>query len=163
MSYEKTQTQDETQKILGRLELDILIRWQINRCNTSIENPLEFGLNVEILKMNMPKTRRDRVDELTKLYVTETEEYVYKYTKGGRPLGSPENPFYINNEEDPNHDPTKPEILVSPKKMNIKKVDYNKLYTIILDQLEEAGLTWKNEENFTDEGDIEETTVEEPQ
>jgi hypothetical protein len=162
MSYEKTQTVDETQKILGRLELDILIRWQINRCNTSIENPLEFGLNVEILKMNMPKTRRDRVDELANLYTYEVEEYVYKYTKGGRPLGSPENPFYINNEEDPNHDPTKPEILVSPKKMKIKKVDYNKLYTIILDQLEESGLTWKNQEYTTMVGALNDT-VEEPQ
>ena len=135
---------DETARLIGKkLELDELVRWQINRCNVSSLEPELFQRNVEMLMMMLPSGRLVEILGREKDYMNEVEVYIYKY-RGGKALGSPEKPFYINKPEDPVFDGGKP-ILISPIKGKQKIKDYDKLYMLVLKMLEESGLTWRTD------------------
>ena len=144
---------DEAQKILGKLELADLVRWQINRCNVTAGDKELFNRNVEILMMMLPSTRLIEMQELSKEYKYEIDEFVFKHTRGGRQIGTVENPFYINTPDDPNYNGGTP-VLVSPTKNKAMFTDYNKMYTLILRLFENAGLTWKNENVEIDGGGV---------
>jgi hypothetical protein len=155
------QVYDETQRILGKLELVDLVRWQINRCNVSAGDEMLFDRNVVMLMNMLPSNRLAEIKNLESDYIDEGEVWVYKH-KGGKNLGSIERPFYRNTEDDPNWDGREP-ILVSPIKTKVKTINYDKLYTLVLRLLEEAGLTWREEQieiesgkvDFTEEPDTE--------
>jgi len=152
-NYIQKQVYDDTQHIMGKLELPDLVRWQINRCNVTAAEPLMFNRNVIMLMNMLPADRLRLVKEKVKEYSDEIEEDVY-VIKGGRKLGSPEKPFYINMPDDYNYDGGNP-ILVSPKRMKTQKINYDNLYTLILSQLEDAGLTWKHETIEIEGGSVE--------
>lgn len=152
MSNILKQLYDETQHILGKLELPDLVRWQINRVNTSSGEPELFGRNVEVLMYMLPSNKLEEILNRKSEYVDVIDDYVYKYSCGRR-LGSIERPFYINREDDPNWDGGKP-ILVSPIKQTMEMKNYDKLYMLILKMLEESGLTWHEEQIEIEAGDI---------
>jgi len=163
-NYMNKQVFDETARLIGKkLELDELLRWQINRCNVTSIEPELFQRNVEMLMMMLPSGRLAEILGREKEYVDEVEAYMYKY-KGGRQLGTPENPFYVNKPEDPNFDGGKP-ILISPIKAKTKTKNYDKLYMLVLKLLEESGLTWRTDTVEIEGGSVdfdEEAKLEEP-
>jgi hypothetical protein len=136
---------DDTQKILGKLELEDIVRWAINRCNTTAGDPFLFNRNVEMLMNMLPANRLAEIQGMEKDYVDVVEQDVFKYSRGGRQIGSAQRPFYLNTPDDPNYDHTKPAELWSPIRMKVKIKNYDKLYTIVLRLLENSGLTWRNE------------------
>jgi hypothetical protein len=143
-NYMEKQVFDESARLIGKkLELDELVRWQVNRCNVSSIEPDLFHRNVEMLMMMLPSQRLTEILGREKEYVEEVEVYVYRY-RGGKALGSPEKPFYINKPEDPVYDGGKP-IQISPIKMKEKIKNYDKLYMLVLKLLEESGLTWRTD------------------
>jgi len=143
-NYMEKQVFDETNRLIGKkLELDELVRWQINRCLVSSSEPELFQRNVEMLMMMLPTDKFREITSMEKDYVTDVDVYVYKY-RGGKALGSPEKPFYINKPEDPVYDGGKP-ILISPIKEKQKIKNYDKLYILVLKMLEDAGLTWRHD------------------
>jgi hypothetical protein len=145
-SYLQKQVFDETQLMTGKkLELQDLIRLQINRCNTTAGDPMYFNRNVEMLANMLPSGRLAQLEspDLKKLYMVEQEVWVYRYF-GNTKLGSPERPFYINDENDPNWDGGE-KIMVSPIRSKQYIVNYDRMFTIVLRLLEECGLSWKQE------------------
>jgi hypothetical protein len=152
LSYSKKQTFDESQKILGKLSVDDIVRLQINRCNLSAGDPFMFNRNVEILMLMLPSNRLSEIKQMGGEYVTETDVYTYTYSCG-RKLGTPGSPFYVNTPDSPFWDGGE-KILVSPIKQKMSIVDYDKLYSVILRLLEESGLTWKEDTVQIEGGDI---------
>ena len=163
MSYSQKQTFDESQRIIGKLEVDDIVRLQINRCNLSAYDPLLFNRNVEILMLMLPSNRLSEIKQMGSEYIKDTEIYTYAYSCG-RKLGTPDSPYYVNTPDSPFWDGGD-KILVSPIKTIIPIIDYDKLYSIILRLLEECGLTWKQDTVQIEAGSIEyneDTDTEEP-
>lgn len=140
---------DDTPSIQGTLFPEDLTRRQIDRCNRSASLDYEaFCRNVEILALNLPSSKLAELDEMKEDYTETKEVWVYKYNCGVQ-IGSPERPIK-NRYGD----------LISPIRTEEEETDYYLMYRIVLRLLEEAGLSWKAEEEMIDGGEVEDETFE---
>jgi hypothetical protein len=130
-----------------KINVEYLVLKQIDRCNTAAYEGDEGKFNnaVESLLAMLPKENRVRIEnEKSKSeYVETIEQPVYQYSCG-KPMGTPENPIYRNKKTDWNYDGGEP-ILVSPTTEEVEVVNYQKLYKMILAELQDVGVTWKIE------------------
>jgi len=115
-------------KIHGSLSPEDLVRLQINRCNvtSSLADRGIFNANVLALMRNLPSHKLLELKNMRGEYTDIVTIYKYKYSCG-RPMGTPENPIYRNNEGDWDWDGGDP-ILVSPIPVDVEVVDYDKLF-----------------------------------
>jgi hypothetical protein len=106
---------------------------------------IKFSNAVESLLAMLPKENRLRIesDKIKDSYITKIEQPVYKYSCG-KPMGTLENPIYRNKKTDWNYTGG-PEILISPTVEEVEQTDYQKLYKIVLNELQDVGVTWKIE------------------
>ena len=139
--YMVDQVFDENQKIMGKLELEDIVRRQIDRCNTSATDPFLFSRNVEMLMNLLPSGRLKEIQDRKGEYVDEVERWKFEYW-GSIPLGTIEKPYYVNTPDSPYWDGGEP-ILKSPIRIKEFITNYEKLYTLVLQMLESVGLTWR--------------------
>jgi hypothetical protein len=130
-----------------KVNVEYLVLKQIDRCNTAAYEGDEGKFNnaVESLLSMLPKENRQRIesDKNREEYVETIEQPVYQYSCG-KPMGSPESPIYRNLPTDWNYRGGEP-ILVSPTIEEVEQTDYQKLYKLILAELQDVGVTWKVE------------------
>ena len=130
-----------------KINVEYLVLKQIDRCNNAAleGDEIKFSNAVESLLAMLPKENRLRIesDKIKDSYITKIEQPVYKYS-AGKPMGTIENPIYRNNPKDWNYDGGEP-VLVSPTVEEVTQTDYQKLYKIILNELQDVGVTWKIE------------------
>ena len=143
-SFDETSVDAEFKQ---KINVEYLVLKQIDRCNTAAYEGDEGKFNnaVESLLAMLPKENRQRIEsEKNREQYTETiEQPVYQYSCG-HPMGTPENPIYRNKKTDWNWDGGE-QILVSPTIEEVEQVDYQKLYKMILAELQDVGVTWKIE------------------
>lgn len=143
-SFDETSVDAEFKQ---KINVEYLVLKQIDRCNTAAYEGDEGKFNnaVESLLAMLPKENRQRIEsEKNREQYTETiEQPVYQYSCG-HPMGTPENPIYRNKKTDWNWDGGE-QILVSPTFEEVEQVDYQKLYKMILSELQDVGVTWKIE------------------
>jgi len=132
---------DENQKIQGKLELEDIVRRQIDRCNTSATDMFLFSRNVEMLMNLLPSGRLKEIQDRKGEYVEEITSWEFEYW-GSIPLGTIEKPYYVNTPDSPYWDGGEP-ILKSPVRVKKFITNYEKLYTLVLSMLEQVGLTWR--------------------
>ena len=130
-----------------KINVEFLVLKQIDRCNNAAleGDEIKFSNGVEGLLAMLPKENRLRIesDKIKSTYITKIEQPVYKYS-AGKPMGTIENPIYRNNPKDWNYDGGEP-ILVSPTVEEVEQTDYQKLFKIVLNELQDVGVTWKIE------------------
>lgn len=148
MSYKEIQENIrdlESVSIRGRLNIEDLVRRQIDRCNMALGGPdqLMFESYVRGLMSMLPIHKRDEIYENEDEFNEEIEEYVYEHSCGMQ-IGTPESPVLVYGPDDPEYDPKKP-IIYSPKLVRRIETDYEKLYELTLTALQEVGLTWEVE------------------
>ena len=143
-SFDETSVDAEFKQ---KINVEYLVLKQIDRCNTAAYEGDEGKFNnaVESLLAMLPKENRQRIenDKSREQYTETIEQPVYQYSCG-HPMGTPENPIYRNKKTDWNYDGGEP-ILVSPTIEEVEQVDYQKLYKMILSELQDVGVTWKIE------------------
>lgn len=144
---------DERQKIQGKLELEDIVRRQIDRCNTSATDPFLFSRNVEMLMNLLPSGRLKEIQDRAGEYVDEVEMWKFEYW-GSIPLGTIEKPYYVNTPDSPYWDGGEP-ILKSPIRVKEFIKNYEKLYTLVLQMLEQVGLTWRQQVVEIEGGSVE--------
>lgn len=141
--------QEDVTNFQQKIEIEDLVLEQIRRINAAAYEGDEdkFANAVESLLSMLPKENLKRIEENKETYVTTIEQPIYKYSCG-RPMGSLETPVYRNKKSDWNYDPNqnfgKP-IRVSPIITEVTQTDYEKLFRLILGELESIGVTWKTE------------------
>jgi len=144
--YKHYEPQDST-NFQQRVDIQYLVLLQIQKCSTSAyeSDEISFSNAVESLLAMLPKENRLRIesDKVKDSYVTKVEQPVYKYSCG-KPMGTLENPIFRNNKSDWNYQGGDP-ILVSPTVEEVEQTDYQKLYKIVMGELELIGATWKTE------------------
>lgn len=130
-----------------KINVEFLVLKQIDRCNqAALEgDEIKFSNATESLLAMLPKENRKRIesDKVKEEYITKIEQPVYKYSCG-KPMGTIENPIYRNKKSDWNYDGGEP-ILISPTVEEVEQTDYQKLYKIVLNELQDVGVTWKIE------------------
>jgi len=130
-----------------KVNVEFLTLKQIDRCNNAAfeGDEAKFSNAVESLLAMLPKENRMRIEnERNKEEYTEkSEQPVYQYSCG-KPMGTLENPIYRNLPTDWNYKGGEP-VLVSPTVEEVENVDYQKLYKMILGELQDVGVTWKIE------------------
>ena len=143
-SFDETSVDAEFKQ---KINVEYLVLKQIDRCNTAAYEGDEGKFNnaVESLLAMLPKENRQRIenDKSREQYTETIEQPVYQYSCG-HPMGSLESPIYRNKKTDWNYDGGEP-ILVSPTIEEVEQVDYQKLYKMILSELQDVGVTWKIE------------------
>lgn len=126
---------DEDIEIRGRMDIEDIVKYQINRCNISATdpNPKIFESNVLTCLDLLPAHKRKNVLENTKAYGDEQDVEEYDMWAGIQ--------------------------LIDTKRV-VKKfiTDYHKLYRVILDAFADSGLTWKVEEELVERGKVEVVT-----
>lgn len=158
MSNPLSKQMDTTPITLGKVTPDELIKQQIFYINRSVDDAKEFRNNIEILRRMVPKHVKTEIEERKNEYLSIQTQYTFVKV-GGIVLGTVEDPIYRNKKEDWNYKGGEP-ILVSPTQRQIEVVDYFKLYDIILEQLEVAGITWREIQEDIEGGDIDDGTDE---
>lgn len=141
--YMIDQVFDENQKIQGKLELEDIVRRQIDRCNTSAMDTSLFSINVKMLMNLLPSRRLKELQDMKNEYVEEVENWKFEYW-GSIPLGTIEKPYYVNTPDSAYYDGGEP-ILKSPIRVKEYVTNYEKLYTLVLEMLEQVGLTWRQQ------------------
>lgn len=123
----------------GELDVEQLVFRQIERTNQSaLEDEALFASNIRTLLSMVPSHKRSEIYERTDEFTSIQKNLEYKYWCGV-PLGTPEHP--VNG---------------SPALVEEEVIDWHKLYEIILDVLEECGLTWKFDKWTIEVGAVEE-------
>jgi len=117
-------------EIRGRMEIEDIVKYQINRCNISATdpNPAIFNSNVLALLDNLPKHKRMEVLENKKAYGKNEETEEYEEFWCGEP------------------------VTASKKTVTKFVVDHHKLYRTVLDAYADSGLTWKIEPELKELG-----------
>lgn len=131
---------DEDIAIRGRMDIEDIVRLQINRCNASAYEPDQtlFESSVKVLLDLLPKHQRERVIDNKKKY--QEKGFVVRYTKHwcGQPITS------------------------SKEEIEVTITDFHNLYRIVLDAFADSGLTWQIEPQLIEmrrkEGQISEPT-----
>jgi hypothetical protein len=130
-----------------KVNVEYLVLKQIDRCNNAAleGDEIKFSNAVESLLAMLPKENRLRIenDKTREQYTAKVEQPVYKYSCG-KPMGTLENPIFRNKPTDWNYDGGEP-IRISPMVEEVEQTDYQKLYKIILNELQDVGVTWKIE------------------
>lgn len=145
-SFEKKNEQVEFKQ---NVDIQGIVLQQIQKCQQTISegDDVAFDNSVQGLLLILPKENRKHVEDNKEKYVETVEEPVYQYSCG-HPMGTVENPVYRNNPPDWNYDRNlnggKP-VRVSPIIEIVERTDYRVLYQLVLDELEDIGLTWKAE------------------
>ena len=119
-------------EIRGRMDIEDIVRLQINRCNASAYEPDQtlFESNVMILLDLLPHHKRQQVIEREEEYLEQKEVPIYEKYWLGRPVHS------------------------SKKTVKMNFLDFHDLYRIILDAYAERGLTWQIEPELVDKGKV---------
>lgn len=130
-------------EIRAQLSIEELVRRQIERINisTSFDQKV-FARNLGALKAMLPERKRAQVEEKASEYLYIIENWQYKYNCG-TPIGTPEHP-----------------IMGSPTLIETIKVDWDKLYELMMNALEESGTTWKVEKELIELGRVEKKVAE---
>jgi len=128
-------TFEEDIAIRGRMDIEDIVRLQINRCNASAyENDQTlFNSNVLVLLDLLPQHKRDEVldDKKKEEYGEKKDVVEYDSYWCGLPMSS-------------------------TKRIEKKFiVDYHKLYRTVLDSFAESGLTWQIEPELVELGKVE--------
>jgi hypothetical protein len=130
-----------------KVNVEYLVLKQIDRCNNAAleGDEIKFANAVESLLAMLPKENRLRIenDKTKESYISKIEQPIYKYSCG-KPMGTLENPIFRNKKTDWNYDGGEP-IRISPMVEEVEQTDYQKLYKIILNELQDVGVTWKIE------------------
>lgn len=118
--------------IRGRMDIEDIVRLQINRCNASAYEPDEtlFASSVLVLLDLLPSHKRNQVLEEEMEYTEKVKFIEYGSYWCGRPM-------------------------TSTKQIVERFVrDYHKLYRIVLDAYAESGLTWQIEPELVEKGRV---------
>ena len=125
--------------IRGRMDIEDIVRLQINRCNASAYEPDQtlFESSVKVLFDLLPRHKRDEILNEKELDYVEPKEFI-EY--GSYWCGIP---------------------MTSTKRI-IKKavINYHLLYRIILDAYADAGLTWQIQPQLVVRGKVSKTIKE---
>lgn len=125
-------------ELRAQLSIEDLVRRQIERVNiASSFDRRVFAANLGAFKAMLPKHKRMEVEMKAEEYLVVTQQYQYKYNCGV-PVGTPENP-----------------VMDSPVLVENIDVDWDKLYELMMDALEESGTTWKVEKETIEIGKVE--------
>lgn len=165
-------------KLRGSLSPEDMVRFQINRCNITASYPDRsmYDENVLTLMRNLPSHKLFELQNQKDEYTIRTTVYQYKYACGHR-MGSPPTfdedglpkhdkdgliigSVYRNKPEQWNYNPNENDgkpVLVSPIPMKTDIIDYDKLFELVMEKLEEAGISWKIDKIEVDGGLIRET------
>jgi len=139
----------ESPTIRGTIGMPEIVRYQIILCNRARggEDPAVFEAHVRALLDMLPQYKRDEIQKRESEYIYETERWQYRYWCG-IPLGTPENPITSDGE------PPKPDWsnVVSPTLVREEVVDYEKLFSIIMETLEGLGLSWAIDQKTVEHG-----------
>jgi len=123
MSESEKKTFNDEIAIRGRMDIEDIVRLQINRCNASAYEPDQtlFNSSVNVLLDLLPQHKRNQVLEEFDEYSKEQDVEKYDSYWCGRPM-------------------------TSTKKI-VKEVviDFHLLYRIVLDAYADSGLTWQIE------------------
>jgi hypothetical protein len=135
----------DTTNFQQKLDITFLTLQQMQKVSQSAfeGDEIKYSNAIESLLAMLPKANREKIEANKDAYITKIEQPRYKYSCG-KPMGTIENPVYRNNPLDWNYKGGKPE-LVSPVVEEVEQVDYAKLYKLILEELEDVGVTWKQE------------------
>lgn len=120
----------EALEIRGRMEIEDIVRLQINRCNVSAthENPDIFNFNVLALRDNLPQHKRiEVIDRYLEYGEVKIEKWFTQWWCGQGVKGS--------------------EVI-----KKILHIDHHKLFQIVLDAFADCGLTWKIEPEMRELG-----------
>ena len=134
---------DDSPILKGSIFPEDLVRRQIDRCNRSATDESLFQRNVEILLLNIPKQKIDRVKERNNEYIETTTRLIFKKVCGIE-MGTKEHPLK-NVYGD----------IISPREEEEEIVDYNELFRVILEEIQDTGLSWSSEIEMVDGGRIE--------
>ena len=116
--------------IRGRMDIEDIVRLQINRCNASGYEPDQtmFESSVKVLLDLLPYHKRLEVLEKELEYKDEVDFVEYGSYWCGQPMTS------------------------TRKVVNRIVLDFHKLYRIVLDAFADCGLTWQIEPILVEEG-----------
>jgi hypothetical protein len=149
MSFKKYEEPSVDTEFKQKLDINYIVYNQILKCNNASTEGDEarFANGIEALLNMLPKENRARIesDKGREEYVETIEQFVYQFSCGHR-MGSPEAPIYRNRKDldwnySPNINNGEP-ILVSPITETVEQTNYNKLYKIIMNELQDCGITW---------------------
>ena len=135
----------------GDLDPEYLIRLQINRCaiaQTTGDEAMYAGAVLALITQ-LPRRKREEIENEKAEYTTIVEEYEYKKI-GGWKVGTPEKPVYTNLPEDDDYDPNLKQTIIENKIMKRKTKVFN----------EEKGEEEEIEEEY--EAEVPRETIGEP-
>lgn len=136
----------ESVEIRGRLNIEDLVRRQIDRCNMALgqPDPSAFESYVRGLMKMLPDHKRKEIYANENEYNEKYEDYEYQYSCGMQ-IGTPNAPVYVYEPGDPEYDADNL-VIYSPKLVTKEETDYEQLYELILLAFQEVGLTWEVEQ-----------------
>ena len=119
-------------EIRGRMDIEDIVKYQINRCNISSTepDPAIFYSNVLVLLDLLPAHKREQVIADKESYGEEKERIVYDKYWCEKPVTS------------------------SQRTIKEFVIDYHHLYRKVLDAFADSGLTWKIEGELIEEGTV---------
>lgn len=119
-------------EIRGRMDIEDIVKYQINRCNISSTdpNPDIFNSNVLVLLDILPAHKREQVIEDKGSYGEEKNVVIYDQYWCGIPVKS------------------------SKREEKQFIIDYHLLYRKVLDAFADSGLTWKIEQELIELGKV---------
>lgn len=148
----KKPTQYEPQQdiqLQQKVDIQYLVLLQIQKCGASSYegDDVKYSNACEQLLSMLPVENIKNIEAKKDEYITKIEQPTFKYFCG-KQIGTLENPVYRNLKGQWNYDrylnDGKP-ILVSPIVNEVEQMDYQKLFRLIMKELESIGVTWKSE------------------
>lgn len=128
----KTFNPDDELEIRGRMDIEDIVKYQINRCNVSSSdpNPKIFNSNVMVLLDLLPAHKREQLLSKKQEYGKYQDREVFDQVWGGIPIPS------------------------SRRTINEFVIDYHLLFRMVLDAFADSGLTWKIEQELIELGKV---------
>lgn len=123
---------EEDIAIRGRMDIEDIVRLQINRCNASAYEPDQtlFQSSVQVLLDLLPRHKRSEVLGGKKDYTEKIDVVEYGKYWCGKPMTS------------------------TKKIVKTSIIDFHKLYRIVLDAFQDSGLTWQIEPQLVEMGKV---------
>jgi len=130
VSKEQKKLDFEDIEIRGRMDIEDIVRLQINRCNASAYEPDQtlFESSVMVLLDLLPQHKRREVLARENEYVEQETITVYDRYWCNRPISS------------------------SKREERVDMVNFHELYRIVLDAYADSGLTWQIEPELVERG-----------
>jgi len=130
-------TLEET-PLYNKIDVASIVFRQIERTNMSASQGEElFASNVRLLMSHVPSHKRDEILERSEEFTSTSKSLQFKFWCGV-PMGTVEHP--VNG---------------SPFEIEEEVIDWHKLYEVVLDILEDCGITWKFEKWTVEVGAVE--------